>query len=846
MEQSLLRRVALFARRKYRLVLLVAAVAMVCSLLLATRVHFDTDVLNLLPKDEPVVKTFRHALETFGSVEYLLVVVRIPEGAVVDPYEMFADRLGQRLEQLDLLEDVQYRLGGPEEILEAFFPKAALFLDGEGRETLLARLGPEAVEGRAQELRQLISTPQSLALKEFLKIDPLGLSEIFVERLTGARGGLAVDWKRGYLLSKDHRLLMLLARPTQSPQDIVFDRRLVASINDEVAAVQREWPDLVRFPDAEPPEVALGGTYVIALEDGNLIQKDVIVNVVTSMAGVLLLFLFAFRRLGLLFYAFLPLSCGLILNLGFASLRNPVLSLATSGCAALLIGLGIDFVIVSYGRFVEERQRGASLNEALSQMSGSSGRAVVVGAVTSAATFFSFGVTDFPGLLEMGLLTGTGILFCMLAVLFLLPAMLAWSSDRHVRRASEPRLYLHGLGSARLIRGCMRRPKWVLVLAGLLTLVCGRLALNLQFEDSVRNMRPAGNPGVLVQEEVAAHFGSGFDYMMLVSNGATASEAVSLSGGVERRARQFVDGENLLAIDAVTSMIPPPEQQNESLEWLRQHREGRLDPSRLRESIASAFSRAGLRSEPFAAGLELLESMVSTDQPMTLEDLRQAPQGDQLLRRYLQKTAGGWESVVYLHPPAKVWKRRPPPLIEALAEELGPQTQLTGTNVVNNYLRGRVRQDAVQAALLGLVLVAFLLWLDYRRLDATLLSLAPLLIGIVWMLGFMVALGKSMNFMNIFVTTMIIGIGVDYGVHMVHRFRECQNSDVPGALEDGLAETGKAIVLAALSTVVGFGSLSLSHYPGLQSMGILAVVGALVTSLAAVTVLPAYLALRTR
>jgi hypothetical protein len=89
---------------------------------------------------------------------------------------------------------------------------------------------------------------------------------------------------------------------------------------------------------------------------------------------------------------------------------------------------------------------------------------------------------------------------------------------------------------------------------------------------------------------------------------------------------------------------------------------------------------------------------------------------------------------------------------------------------------------------------------------------------------------------------MIIGIGVDYGIHMLHRYRElARESSV--VLEDGLVETGKAIVLAALSTTVGFGSLSFSHYPGLQSMGKVAILGAISTALVAITVLPAYLIL---
>jgi predicted RND superfamily exporter protein len=114
--------------------------------------------------------------------------------------------------------------------------------------------------------------------------------------------------------------------------------------------------------------------------------------------------------------------------------------------------------------------------------------------------------------------------------------------------------------------------------------------------------------------------------------------------------------------------------------------------------------------------------------------------------------------------------------------------------------------------------------------------------GIVWMLGAMAVLKIPMNFMNIFVSTMIIGIGVDYGVHMIHRYREFARR-APGRVQAGLVETGKAITLAAMSTIVGFGSLSRSHYPGLSSMGVVAILGAVSTCLVAITVLPAFLAL---
>ncbi len=843
MAQPLLRRLALYARHRYRRIFVVTAVLFALSMALGSRLRFETDVLALLPRNEPVVETFRQTLEELGSADYLILAVRVPPDAVLDPYEMFVDRLGQRLEESELLAEVDYRIGELREILETFIPQALLFLDQDDRARLVDRLTDEALRGRAQELRRLVTTPQAIAVKSLIQLDPLGLSDVFLDRLTRSRAGLALDWTSGYLLSRDRRMLLLLGKPRKPPQDVAFAKRLVAAVNEEVDRVRGEWTELASGGGLAPPEVALGGRYVIAVGDEAIIRRDALVNVVTSMAGVLMLFLFAFRRFGLLLYAFLPLSCGLALTFGFSWLAYGALSAATSGVAALLVGLGIDFVIVSYGRFVEERQRGASLSEALAIMNGSSGRAVVVGGVTSAATFYSFGVTDFTGLQQMGYLAGTGILFCMVAVLFLLPSMLAWSEDHHERRARFPRLFLHGLGSAHLIRHSMRHPRLVLALGLAVSCLAAWQVRELRFEDSVRAMRPAGNPGVAVRDEVAERFGTGFDQMMLILEGDTISEALELTERATEGARRLVEEGVLTAQDSVSWLVPSPARQERALAWLREHRGEALDVGRIRATFFESAAQEGLRVEAFLPGFELLERAISRSAPIRLEDFEGSPQAKALLERYLLPSGGGWKSVVYLHPPAKIWRREPPPRVERLTEELGPRAVLTGANVVSEFLRERVVRDAVVAAVLGFILVGILLLLDYRRLRDTLLSLVPLAVGILWMLGGISALGLSMNFMNIFVTTMIIGIGVDYGVHIIHRYREMAGESEQ-RLGAGLVETGKAIVLAALSTMVGFGSLSFSHYPGLQSMGRVAILGALSTALVAITVLPAYIALR--
>jgi predicted RND superfamily exporter protein len=143
----------------------------------------------------------------------------------------------------------------------------------------------------------------------------------------------------------------------------------------------------------------------------------------------------------------------------------------------------------------------------------------------------------------------------------------------------------------------------------------------------------------------------------------------------------------------------------------------------------------------------------------------------------------------------------------------------------------------VRAVLLGLVLVFFLLLIDFRSLKLTTIALVQLLAGVVLMLGLMKLAGFAINYVNAFVATMILGVGIDYSIHLVSRM-----SLNGGVVDDGVLETGKAVVLAALTNVAGFGTLILGNYPALRSLGTVALFGSVTCLFTALTLVPALMA----
>lgn len=869
----LLEGTALFAHRHHRAVIGLFLALALGSGLLATRLTLDADLLALLPRDDPAIAAFADTLERFGSTEELMVVVRIPKGVVLPPYLTFAGELAARLRELDSITAVEAQVGSPDQLVRRMFPHALLFLREPQLDRLQGRLADDGIRDRARELRRLLATPQGGLMKQLLVLDPFGLSDLLLERIRpDGRASLQADFDSGYYLSRNRRLLLIFAQPARPPHDLAFTEAMIAEVEEVIAETRDDWAEIIGAGSPPPgeargepsestanatesfdlgpplpaPEVVLGGTYPAALADARFIFEDLELGVPVALAAVLLLFLVAFRHLGPLVFAAAPLACGLLLTFAFATLALGRLSSATSGTAALLIGLGIDFVIVSYGRYVEERRRGADLEAALAITAVRAGRAVVVGAVTTAATFGVFLVTRFRGLWEMGLVTGVGILLTMTTVVILLPALLTWGSRRHAAHGhpGARSFFLHGFGVERLMAFALRHPRPVLALAAAITVGTVPLLPSLHFEGGMKALRPEGNRGTEVAAEVGREFGSGVGSMMLVIRGTTAEEVLDRTARATAAAGALVDRGVLSGVASATSLLPPPERQQRALAWIAEHRGDLVSPARLERELNAALAAEGLRPQAFAEGLGLFVEAVSPTHMLGPRDLEEEPTTHRLLERFLQPTEDGWMSVVHLQPEGDRWRNEPPPQVEALADELGQGIVLTGGNVLARQMRRRVTGDAWLAGVLGLAAVTLLLWLDFRSVADTVLTLVPLGMGVLWMLGAMVLLDIDLNFLNTFVTTMILGIGVDYGLHVVHRRREA--GETPDALRSQLPETGKAVVLAALSTVCGFGTLALSHYPGLRTTGQVAILGALLTALVAVTVLPAWFALRER
>jgi hypothetical protein len=239
-------------------------------------------------------------------------------------------------------------------------------------------------------------------------------------------------------------------------------------------------------------------------------------------------------------------------------------------------------------------------------------------------------------------------------------------------------------------------------------------------------------------------------------------------------------------------------------------------------------------------GLSRFQAELFRDLAETLRSLKRQPQSEpvtigdlppELRARYVGKT-GHYRLFVY--PAENVWEYGPLTRFVADVQSVDPDAH--GTTVTTfEYLRV-LKDGYIRAALYAVIGAAGLALVTFRAVGPALLALVPLGLGAVWTLGLMGWLGVPFNAANLLLLPLIVGVGIDNGIYLVHRVREGRGrADDRRPLAPSAA---KAITLASLTNIVGFGSLMLSSHRGIWSLGFVVALGVLCLWVASVATLP--------
>lgn len=855
-----------YVQRQVRLVLVLTfALCVVAGVYVKDHLGVNSDQTAMLSADLPYRQLEKEFYDAFPHLREPLVVV--VDAGTPEQASSAIESLAERLRDDAAIRHVYVPGGGP------FFEKnGLLYFSTEELEDLADHVASSqpylAKLSRDGSLRGFLTLLADGARHARSHAGGLDLAAAF-DRIDAAVKATTrgqphqlswADLILGPERSTDLRRRYLLAIP-------VLDFHSIQPIEAPLRAVEEAARDL-RLDPEHGVRVRVTGELALAHEEMQLLESQSTWAGIASFVMVGSLLFAALRSVQLVLCILVTLAVGLLWTAAFAALAIGYLNPISVAFAVLFIGLGVDFGIHLCVHYREHLQRGSALDEALFLTARGVGSSLVLCAVTTAFAFFAFIPTDYKGVAELGLISGTGMFVSLFCSLTVLPALL-------MRLRDKPSGHLPTAFPA-LLRPLMELPlrhaRSVRVAAAVLAVSASFIALETRFDHNPLRIRDPNTDSVTAFYDLLKDTENSLWSVNVVvpdlESARTVSERLRELDSVSRTV-SLVDlvprnQDEKLAILEDMALFLPPRPDGDDLaprpslaEQIGAVRALRAELSQIAAEEPSTALGASARRlhESLGRFLDDLDTVADPAAEVALLERSLLESLPERLRILYASVHASPISIADLPPDVteplmgvggrlrvEVFPSEDLNDAEALEEFVTAVHEVEPTAIGNGVVileAGNAIVRSLTQALTGAGLaIAFLLVLLWRRLADAVLVLAPLLLAAVLTSAGAVLLGIPLNFADVIVIPLILGIGVDSAIHLVQRYREHAGEDAD-LLQ---TSTGRAVWFSALTTIGSFGTLGFSSHPGIASLGQLLTLGITLTLLCNLIVLPALLA----
>ncbi len=734
--------------------------------------------------------------ERFNGGGYLVVAA---SGGTPDDLRRFADEIAPRLTELATIRYVDFKRP-----LEWLADRALYFVDLEDLETAYSR-----VKARYDEERRR-RNPMYFELEDEEPLPALAFDDLEAKYTARMKSSWMVGGSgpsEAYYIDPNTPLLMLLCKPARRAIDLEYTHRVVAEVQALVDSI-----DTAQYGGIT---IELAGSYKKKVDQHAQIKGDL--QIATALALVLMLGYLAlhFRRASAVFLVMTPLLVGMAWTIGAAATVFGNLNLLTGFIGAILLGLGIDHGIHLLGRLSAEQHGDFDPQAAIERTFGQTGHAVLVAALTTAAAFAGVGISDFRAFREFGVVAGVGSMLVVIAYSTVLPALLGFRPRQ--RAAAE----IPGRAS-NFARALPTRARAILLVSVPIVVAITAVAPRVGFDLDFQALEDGKLRSYVLDRKTDRLLGYTQSPSIVLTETAdqerrTIEAFREAKGAGEAKAVDFVAG--------VSDMVPG--QQADKHEVLTKL-----------ARIVRKVKPSWLDDDEQRDALKRLRPMVEAE-PFTRAQLP-----IEVRRQFQGPEATPDEGFVLVFPAHDMSDG-------ALVLQFAREVREVGAKVEG--VAPAAGEAMVLADLLQLILdeapvvlgftsgvVMLTLWLLLGRLRTALACLVPAFATVLVLLGLLVLTPLELNFLNIVMLPVLVGVGVDAGVHLVLRIDEADD------FVEVFGETARSIAGAMLTTSLGFGTLVLADHPGLRSVGELAALGLAVNLLMALVVFGGWLAWRER
>ncbi|WP_185806808.1 efflux RND transporter permease subunit [Bacillus salinus] len=842
--------------RKYKHILILSLILFVVTLLISKNLGMDSNMEGMLPESSASLQASKEFEQYFESQENVMVVV---QGNSYNS-EQFLESLYNKIESDKTVHNALYKIN-----LEDLENYSHLFLDKDLYEELESELNnPNSLLSQFLRKKDLHSLSQ-LFLERYNQLDDdkkkitfydsfttlmftneklpeSKIEDLFLTLLWGS--SIDVSSKSQFIVSEDHSTYLMMIKPSLSMDNIVEARtNFFTSLEKAIEETLKEGDYAIKVG-------ITGGAFVQDYEADEAMFQGFTSTALLTFILIIVFVIFSFRRITLPLATGYPLLLGAMLSTTFAYLVYKKLNMFSISFAVILLGLGIDFGVHILSRYLEEKNT-HSVKEAVILAVKKTGPGIIVGAFTTASVFITFYFAEFKAFTQMGVISGVGILLLGITMLLIIPASI-------VAIDNKGKLVKKNLKSNRLAilnrvgEVVEKRSRWVLVIVGILVALVISNVYSSKIETDMSMLYPENMESLQWIEVVEEKF----DYnptslLFMVDNITELQNAVS----------KLKDREEVKEVQSILDYLPEDQSYKLSViqKWnssLTTEANPQIAPSP--EELITTLNRVkGLTNiEPkIIDQIEFLIAGLQSDHPEVIMDILKERSSEINLNEFklstkvlkihdlpegIKRNFIGKEGKLSVEviPETNIWKKENYEQIKSLVEEYSGRSPV-GMPAIMNEVTVYAKKDMINISLVSILVLFVILILLFKTVRDALIITISLLITIYLTLGILPIIGAELNIFSIIAFPVVIGIGVDSAVHLLHRIKTSPDQGIPYIL----STTGKAIVITTVTTFIGFGSLTFINHPGLSSFGLVTITGMAVCLFITLTVLPAlYLA----
>jgi predicted RND superfamily exporter protein len=826
----------------------VAVLTIVCVAILLTSLRLDSEIFNVLPGKFPSVqglKIYDHDFEQTRELTFALVCDPQDVDKLEEFAPVFAERLrGQAWCARALTGSPMTTADGIRDLQSIAVP-LLLNLEPSAFDEAMSILQPDKIRDRLHRLGQQIEAGSPRPQFE-LSFDPLGL---IAPALKPFAQSTAIEQEQP-LTSPDRTMRIFLVVTNQKSISAFECQHLMRCVNEFRKTAAEGWDG------SRPLEILVTGRSAFVSEISLSMRYDVVATLLGSVVLVSAIFFAGFRRwLPLAGMAFcLLLSCLVALTAG--QLLFGRLSMISVGFCAILVGLGVDFAILTIGRYHQARTDGEPHQQAIATSVAKLGRAVFFGALTTAVGFLALVLSGAMSFSELGVLIAIGIFVAglfMCSILFLfvrdsrstdilsvgpagiLPADAKnQASGEFVRPAPAGETPTNPTGRmpvlrhdwlfdlvARYVRGIVRRPAPMLIFSCAVLLLLTAIGFSpvppLQFDASTRSLQPKNIRAGQALETIMKKMPVRWEPVLAIVRATNSQELHDYWQKISAHWREFQAAGKIKGFSTPAALCPSPI-------WMERNRDRLrgINFQAAHETLTETLEAEGFSVEAFAPAFALLDDLQRIADPgVPLPNWRtQLPESSSwwfLIDRYFGHDPLLTTGFVMTNEPLTTHEQS-----QELQRGLsvpGVPLILTGwTYVLADLQPWSHHQLLIISALMAIFDISLLAIL-YRDVRLWLIQIITLAFGIGAMIATMKLLNIHLNLLNVLSFRLVLAIGVDYGIYVVLVWQKTQD------IQHDLAGVVKPVLLAGLTAISGFGSLALARNPALTGLGIACAIG---------------------